>query len=301
MINDKLTTVQAAVSEYLHDGDSLCLGGVCARDPMAITYEIIRQKKRDLILIGDSRMDNTCMLMGAGCISKLEAAYCGVGVIGNALNFRNAVEKGIPRFIEVEEYSNYGASLRLLAGAMNIPFLPVRSMLGSDIPKHNPKIKIIEDPYSGDPIALVPAVKPDVAFIHVQRADKMGNSQIWGVTNNDINIARASKKVIITCEKLVPTSEIRKHPDMTVIPHYCVDAVVEVPYGAHPLWVCGEYWCDVPFRRAYLKTTGSQAQIDRWLDEWVYGLKDFDEYLEKVGRDRLARLTEMEHDNYRFE
>jgi len=301
MNEGKITTLEKAVNILLHDGDSLTVGGIGVREPMAAVYEIIRQSKRDLTLITDSKMDSGCMLIGAGCIRKLESAYCWIGNVGSGINFRRAVEKGIPVKLEVEEYSNYTASLRFLAGAMDIPFMPTTSLLGSDLPNYNPQIKIISDAYEGKPVALVPAAKPDVAIIHVQRADKLGNGQIWGVTTNDINIARAAKKVILTCEELVPTSQIRKNPNMTAIPHYCVDAVVEVPYGSHPFFVTGHYWCGLPFRGDFMKSNDTHENFEKWLEEWVFGVEDFDRYLDKVGRDRLQKLTEMEHDNYRIE
>ena len=300
MSKDKRMLLKDAVSKYLSDGASLTIGGIGCREPTAVTYEIIRQKKRELTLITDSKMDSGCWLIGAGCIKKIEAAYCWIGVVGSGLNYRRAAEEGIPRKIEIEEYSNYAASLRFLAGAMNIPFLPTTSLLGSSLPEYNSNIKIIQNPYSNDenPIAIVPAANPDVAFIHVQRADVQGNSQIWGVTINDMNIARAAKKVVITCEEIVPTSEIRKNPNMTAIPHYCVDAVVEIPYGSHPFFVAGYYWCDIPFRRSSMKANATQAGFESWLDEWVFSVKDFDQYLEKIGKDRLNKLTEMEKENF---
>jgi glutaconate CoA-transferase subunit A len=302
MNTTKLISVQEAVARYVPDGAEICLGGIGAREPMAVVYELIRSKKRDLTLYGDSKMDGACMLVGAGCIKKLVVAYCWIGTVGSGVNLRRAVEKGVPNFVEVEEYSNFGMSLRYLAGAMNIPYLPTRSMLGSDLPTYNPRIKLSQNPYSDqpEPLALVPAANPDVAFIHVQRADEMGNCQIFGLTNNDINIARAAKKVIVTCEKLVSTDEIRKNPNMTAIPYYCVEAVAPVPYGAHPFFVAGDYWCDLPFRRSFMKQNDTQEHFEQWLDEWVYGVKDFDAYLDKLGRERLSRLTDMEHDNCRW-
>ncbi len=298
MNKDKRTNLQEAVGHFLNDGDILCLGGIGARDPLAGVYEIIRQKKRELTLVAESQLDCGCMMLGAGCIKKLETSYCGIGVIGTGINYRRSVEKGIPNKIEVEEYSNYSASLRFLAGAMDVPFLPTRSLLGSDIPKYNKNIKIIDDPYGGDQIALVPASKPDVAIVHVQRSDIMGNCQIWGVTNNDMNIPRAAKKTIITCEEIVPTSEIRKNPNMTVIPHYCVDAVVQVPFGSHPMFVSGYYWVDTPFRREFIRQNSTQEGFDKWAEEWIFGVDNFDQYLRKLGKDRLNKLAKMEKDNY---
>ena len=300
MPKNKRTTVREAVSQYLHDGDSIALSGIGGREPMAVVYEIIRQHRKDLTLIADSKMDSACMLIGAGCLKKMEVAYCWISRLGGAVNYRRAVEKGIPQKIEVEEYSNYAASLRFLAGAMDVPFLPTRSLLGSDLITHNPRIKEIHDPYTDQPIALVPAARPDVAFLHVQQADEMGNCQIWGPSVNDINIARAAKKVIVTCEEIVPTSKIRSNPNMTAIPHYCVDAVIEVPFCSHPFFVPGYYWCDMIFRRDFMRQNDNQEHFEEWLNEWVYQVEDFDAYLNKLGRDRLEKLRELELDNYQM-
>lgn len=301
MAVNKVVTLKEAIKEFVHDGDSIATGGFMTREPIAAVYEIIRQNKQDLTLIIDTRTETAEFLIGAGLVRKIESAYVWVGVVGKGVNFRRAFEKGIPRRIELEEYSNLAAGMRFLAGALGVPFMPVKSLLGSDIPKHNSKVKIITDPYQGEQVALVPAAEPDVALIHVQRADKMGNAQIWGMGANDPNIARAAKRTIVTCEEIVPTSEIRKIPNMTSIPCYCVDAVVEVPFGSHPAAVPGYYDMDVPFRREWLlRAEESHESFRAWLEEWVLGWEDFSEYLRKVGYDRLARLRKIERDNYRI-
>ena len=295
---DKRMSLKEAVAAFLPDGSSFAIGGSTSRDPFAAIYEIIRQRKKDLTLVTSLGTDSTNMLFGSGCIKKAEMAYAWIGVIGTGVNLRRAVEKGIPRKVELEEYSNYASACRFLAGAMDLPFMPTRSMLGSDIVNHNPRIKVIDDPYTGEKLALVPAANPDVAFIHVQEADIMGNGQIWGISVNDPNLARASRNVVLTCERIVPTAKIRRNPSMTAIPFYCVDAVVEVPYGSHPQMVPGEYWVDIPFRREFMMKNKTHEGFESWLKEWVYDLADFEEYLEKVGRERLAMLKKMEHDNY---
>ncbi|NPV28011.1 MAG: CoA transferase subunit A [Firmicutes bacterium] len=293
-------TLKEAVGEFVTDGCSFALGGLSAREPMATCYEIIRQRKRNLTLVTDSSCDAAELLIAAGCISRIECAYIWIGVIGNGVNYRRAVEKGIPNFIEVEEYSNLGMAARLLAGSMGLPFMPVKTMLGTDIVNVNPRIKVIEDPYGGGPVALVPAANPDVALIHAQRADKTGNAQLWGCYVNDDIMARAAKHVILTCEEIVPTSEIRKIPNMTVIPGYSVSAVVEVPYGCHPVSFSGYYWMDIPFRREIMAAAKTPEGITAWIDEWVFGVENHAEYLKKVGWERLAALKELEVDNYRI-
>ena len=294
---DKRMTLKEAVSKYVFDGCSMNIASICAREPLAVAHEIIRQGRKNITYITDTTTDPVELLVAAGCFNRIEAAYIWIGVVGQGYNIRRAVEQGIPNHIEMIPYSNYSAGLRLMAGAMGLPFMPTKSLLGSDIIKYNPDIKVIDDPYGTGPIALVPAATPDVTFIHVQRADMAGNCQIWGMLGNDEHAAKASKNVVITCEEIVPTSEIRKIPNMTTIPEYAVSAVVELPFGCHPLSVTGYYWMDNPFRQEFIKASKSREGILQWLDEWVYKIDNHERYLDKVGRERLAKLQEMEQDN----
>jgi len=293
---DKLVSLREAVEAFLIDGCSFSYGGIAGREPMAVILEIVRQGYKDLTLLTAVSTDPANILLGAGCLKRIEMAYAWIGIVGSGLNLRRAVEKGVPNYVEVREYSNYAASLRFLAGAMGIPFLPTRTMLGSDIPTYNEDIKITDCPYTGEKLALVPAASPDVAFIHVQKADRMGNCQIWGVESNDANIARAAKKLVITCEEIISTEEIRSLPNMTAIPYYCVDAVVHLPLGCHPLPVAGYYAMDLPFRREFMQYNHTHEGFRQWLDEWVFSLKDHQEYLEKLGQDRLEKLKKLETD-----
>ncbi|HWR30563.1 MAG TPA: CoA-transferase [Negativicutes bacterium] len=297
---DKQISLHDAVEKYLPNGSSFSFGGLGARDPFAIAFEMIRQEKKDLTMITASGMDIANIVIGAGCIRKVEGAYVWIGSVGSGLNYRRAVEKGIPVKVETEEYSNYAASLRFLAGSMNIPFMATRSMLGSDIPKYNNKIKLMDDPYTGEPVALVSAANPDVAFIHVQKADLSGNGQIWGILMNDPTIARAAKSVVITCEEIVSTQEIRKMSNLTAIPGYTVDAVVQVPFCSHPMWTAGYYWCDLPFRRNFMLYNKSQETFEQWVKEWVLDTGSWQGYLDKLGQDRLNKLMQMERDNYQI-
>ena len=291
---DKTLTLKEAIRDFVHDGCSLTLGGFCGRNSQAAAYEIVRQHKRNLTIIDDSPTDQLDTMIGAGCVKAVEIAWNGISIFSLARSFRRSVEEAIPHRIVVQDYSNYAAGLRFLAGAMNVPFMPTRSLLGSDIPKHNQKIKIIDDPYEGRPIALVPSASPDLAIIHVQRADTRGNCQIWGHLANDENKARAAKHTIITCEEIVPEEMILRIPNMTVIPSYCVDVVVQVPYASHP-WSCyGYYHHDVMFQRDYARLNETHEGFLRWLDEWVLGCEDHTDYCGKVGEGRLSELSETE-------
>ena len=291
---DKRINLKDAVDEFVKDGGSVSFGAMVGREPMAVSYEIVRQRKKNLTYITDTSVDAADVLIAGGCLKKIECAYIWVGVVGSGLNYRRAKEEGIPSHIKTEEYSNYGSSMRYMAGALGVPYMPLKSLLGSDIITHNPQIKVMDDFYGTGPMAFVPAAHPDVAFIHVQRADQMGNAQIWGMIANDDNLARAAKHVVITCEEIISTNEIRKIPNMTTIPSYCVDAVIEVPFCCHPLPVSGYYRMDVPFRRDFWFASKTREGIVSWMDEWIHGVEDFDAYKQKVGSDRLSKLHKLE-------
>jgi glutaconate CoA-transferase subunit A len=299
-MKDKRMSLSEAIAEFVKDSCLISHGGIDTRSPYAAACEMIRQGKKDLHLVCQSSSDIGEMLIGAGCIRQLEAPYLWMSLGGSGHNYRRAAEKGIPNHIVTREYSNLAMSMRFLAGSMGIPFMATKSLLGSDVIKANPDIKVIPNPFGHDQVALVSALQPDVAIIHVQRADMYGNAQIWGVAMCDEAEARAAKKVIITCEEIIPTSEIRKIPNMTSIPSYCVDAVVHVPFGSHPTSVTGYYWTDQPFRKAMATAGKTREGFLEWLNEWVLGVKNHDEYLKKLGKTRLDGLAELEHDNYQI-
>lgn len=291
---NKEMTLEEAVRKYIHDGSSITFGGFIGRDCVAAAHEIIRQGRKDLVVIDDSKTDVMDLLVGAGCVKRWEGAYLGYGAIGLAPNIRRAVEQGVPSFLEIEDWSNAAVSMRFLAGALNLPFMATRSMLGSDIVKYNKRIKVINDPFAGEPVALVPAAKPDVAIVHAQRADVMGNAQIWGFLGNDENKPRAARHTIITCEEIVSTEEIRRNANLTVIPYYCVDAVVRVPYGCHPQSCYGYYAYDVLFCGEYHQAGSTREGFLRWLNDYVYECKNHWDYCNKVGWQRLHQLQYLE-------
>lgn len=290
---DKRMTLKEAVSKYVHKGNSLYIG--LHQTPVAAIHEIIRQNIQDLDLIIDSQVGPSSVLFGTGLIKKVELAYTWGAIEGPDHVWRRVVEKKIPREIEVEYYSNYGMALRLEAGAKNVPFLPMRSQLGSDIVKYNSNIKIIDDPYgSGSPVALVPAVNPDVAIIHVHRADQLGNLQFYGHFGNTDVAAKCAKHVIATCEEIITTDEIRRTPNLTLVPHYVVDAVVEVPFGAH--WREANYYYhhDFPFGMSSFEQWKTEEGFKRWCENYIYGVDDWEGYCQKVGYDRLWKLAHIE-------
>jgi glutaconate CoA-transferase subunit A len=184
--------------------------------------------------------------------------------------------------------------LRFLAGAMGLPFMVTKSLAGTSVEKYNDMIKVIDDPYEGNKVALVPAAKPDVAIIHANRADILGNTQYIGFSSNAENIARAATRTIVTCEKIVSTDEIKKAPTFTTVPQYVVDAVVELPFCSHPWNMPYAYAYDIPFHMKMMAEIDTADGFKRWMDEWAFGCKDHDEYCEKVGWTRLKKLAQIE-------
>ena len=291
---EKVTDLTTAIETYVPDGSSVAFGGMGGRDPEAAAREIVRQGITGLSVLDDARTTLLDIMVGAGCVDAYLGSWVGTSLISQGHNIRRAVENDVPHHLQMRDVSNFGSSLQFLAGAMDVPFVPTRSMLGTDIPTYNDGLEVIEDPYgSGKQLVLVPAARPDVAIIHVQRCDALGNAQLWGNVVNDHLKARAAKHTIVTCESIVPTAEIRRNPELTRIPYYAVDAVVEVPFGAHP-WHCyGCYYADLPFYREYGLRSRDREDFLEWLDEWIL---PHEAYLERVGAERLATLEGMERE-----
>jgi glutaconate CoA-transferase subunit A len=286
----KICTMAEAVNRYVADGDVVAIEGFTAFIGFAAAHEIIRQHKQDLTL---ARMTPDLVydqMIAAGVASKLIFSYLGNPGVGNLHCIRRAVEKGVPKPLEIEEYSHFGMVGRYIAGASNLPFFPLRSFQGSDLPQANPRIKFVNSPYGDGEIGVVPPLKPDVAFLHAQRADAQGNTQIWGLLGMQKEVAFASRKVVVIVEEIVDEAIIRHDPNRTLIPGLIVDALVHEPYGAHPSYVQGYYDRDNAFYLAWDKISHDQAATEAWLDEWVHGVPDRASYLEKLGQERLASL-----------
>jgi glutaconate CoA-transferase subunit A len=207
---------------------------------------------------------------------------------GSLHAFRRAVEKGMPP-LELEEYSHFGMVARLSAGAASLPFWPLRNYMGTDLPTANPRIRTVTCPYTGEELATVPALNPDVTIIHAQRSDRLGNAQVWGLLGVQKEAAFASKKVIVVVEELVDESVIRSDPNRTLIPGMIVDAVVVEPWGCHPSYAQGFYDRDNDFYVAWEEVARDPARFQAYLDEWVFGVRDRSEYMAR--QPELKRLT----------
>lgn len=291
MPTTKLISMREAVARYVADGCTLAIEGFTAFICFAAAHEIIRQRKRDLVLCRLTPDLIYDQMIAAGVARKLIFSYLGNPGVGSLHCIRRAVEQGVPRPLDIEEYSHFGMVGRYMAGAANLPFFPLRSYVGSDMPAANDLIRFVDSPYGDGPIAVVPPLKPDVAFVHAQRADANGNTQLWGLLGTQKEVAFAAKKVIVVVEEVVDEDVIRRDPNRTLIPGLIVDAVVCEPYGAHPSYVQGYYDRDNDFYLKWDESSRDQATTEAWLEEWVYALPDRAAYLDKLGRETLAHLA----------
>ena len=294
-VHDKLMPLDEAVRSLIPDGCRLRSCGIGLRKPMAVIYELIRQRKRDLTFILSGWTEDADLLIGAGVTNKLEGSYLGLEAFGLAHCYRRAVERGVPQKIEIEEYSNFGMTMRFMAASMGLPFMPIRSELGSDLLKYetmlHPKAYVMEDPFgSGAKVALLPACHSDVALLHAQRCDADGNTQVWGQLGDDLWGTQSGKKIIVSVEEIVDTEIVRKDPNRTILPAFRVNAIVHVPWGAHPYQVQGYYDADREFRKMYAQESRTIEGFERFLETWVYGVGSREGYVKKLGKARLQAL-----------
>ncbi|MCL6450154.1 MAG: hypothetical protein K6T75_02540 [Acetobacteraceae bacterium] len=286
---NKVTTVREAITRFVHDGDYIAVGGFGgSRIPTALLHEIVRQGRKNLGLSGHTATHDCQILVGAGCVNRCDVAYVvGLEARGLSRASRRAFESGS---VEVTEWTNAQLAWRYKAAAMGVPFLPSRSALGTDTARHGAAVEIT-CPFTGVKLLAVPALYPDVALIHVHRADVYGNCQIDGILVADVDLARAARTLIVSCERLVPNEEIRRDPGRTVIPYFCVDAVVEVPYGSYPGNMPYEYFSDEDHLRLWLEVEEDPEEFERFLDRYIRNTRDFNQYLELCGG--IGRLQEL--------
>ena len=283
----KLIALSDAIAKDVNDGDVIYAAGFTHLIPFAAGHEIIRQNKKELTLARATPDLIYDMMVAAGCARKVIFSYMGNPGVGSLRMVRSALEQGK---LEWEEYSHFGMITRLQAGASGLPFLPMNQTGGTDLENANPNIKRIPDPYGGKDVIVVPALNPDVAIVHVQRADANGNAHLWGIIGEQKEAAFAAKKVILTAEEIVDESVIRSDPNRTMIPGIVVSAVCLVPYACHPSYAQGYYDRDNEFYLAWDKISESADSVKVWMDEWVYGVKDREEYWGKLGSKVHKRL-----------
>ena len=273
-----------AVARFVPDGASVCLGTALeALIPFAAGHELIRQRRRDLTLVGPISDILFDQLVAAGCVRRIQAAWVGNVSGGLGHNYRRAVERGIPHPIEVEDHSNLTIATALQAGAMGAPYVPTRSLLGTGLLDSNPSFKQARDPFSGDPVVLIPALSPDVAILHVQRADLEGHAHCWGTLGITRQAALAAKRVIIVAEEIRSRELILSDPGLVLAPALKVAAVVHEPFGAYPSPVQGCYRRGHDFFHRYHEESRTEEGTRAWLDRWVYGVTDWKGFLGRLG------------------
>jgi glutaconate CoA-transferase subunit A len=280
-MHSKVVSMRDAIARHVRDGDTVVIEGFTHLICFAAGHEIIRQGRKDLVLARLTPDLIYDQMIEAGCARKLVFSWAGNPGAGSLHAFRRAVEGKGPRPLEIEEYSHFGMVARLSAGSARLPFWVMRNYMGTDLPAANPRIKTVTCPYTGERLATVPALNPDVTIVHAQRADAEGNTQIWGLLGVQKEAAFASKRVIVVVEELVDESVIRSDPNRTIIPGMIVDAVVVEPWGAHPSYAQGHYDRDNDFYVAWEHVSRDPAKLRAYLDEFVYGVEDRQGYLAK--------------------
>lgn len=286
----KLRTLHDAIAAEVQDGMSVFMGAALeSLIPFAAGYEIMRQRRHSLTLmttISDMQFDQ---LIGAGVARKVCGAWVGNVAAGLGHNYRRAAEEGVPGPLEVENHSNFTVALGLKAAAMGVPFLPARTLMGSGL-RTEPQFATIHCPFTRAPLLAVRELRPDVAIVHVQRADAEGNAHVWGNLGVTQDAVMAARKVVLTCEEIVSHDVILSDPNRTLIPGFLVAAVVHAPFGSHPAPTQGYTRRDDAAYFDYHRRSREREGFQAWLREWVLGVDGHDAYLEKLGSDRLAAL-----------
>ncbi len=289
----KLVSLSQAIAEFVPDGSSVALGLQMEQMiPFAAGHEIIRQRKCGLTLIGPISDILFDQLIAAGCADHVIAAWVGNVMMGSAYNFRRAVEQD---GLKVSNLTNFAVALALQAAAMGVPFLPTRTALGSETARDNPFFTEFTSPVAGEKLHAVRALIPDVAIVHLQRADAEGNAHCWGNFGVMLEAVRAARHVIVVAEEIVAPQVIASDPNRTVIPGFLVSAVVEYPLGAHPSPVQGYYKRDDAFFRQYHEQTRTKADSDAWLERWVHRVTDREAYAKQLGEHRVKELGVKNH------
>ncbi len=287
---DKIRSLHDAIAQEVEDGMSIAMGcGLESLIPFAASYEIIRQKKNNLTLIAPISDMQFDQLIGAGCAKKIIASWVGNVAAGLGHNYRRAAEAGIPRPIEIEEHSNFTIGLGLQAAATGLSFLPTKTVRGSDFRSEN-QFASVRCPFTNEELLAVRAIKPDLAILHVQRADREGNAHAWGNFGVMREAGLAAKRVILTCEEIVDHDVILSDPNRNVIPGFVVTSVVHEPFGSHPSPTQGYTRRDDNFYFEYHKETRSREGFEQWLQKWVLDVKDHRGFLELLGKERMERL-----------
>lgn len=287
--------MEDAIKKYVKNGSTVYIGGLVSHVCFAAVHEIIRQQKKNLTLIHPCIDLSGDLLIGNGCVKKVITSFCSDEFFGQCHAFRRAIEQKYPRKIEIEDHSMGSLVFRLKAGALHIPFIPIRSVIGSDIervtPKNIKKITWVKDPFNNELTPVVKAIHPDVAIVHTQTCDYDGNAQLSGVVETILDGVDSSKKVIITTEKIRNLKRKSWNSNLTFIPDFIVDAIVEEPWACHPTYLPNYYKIDDEHRFMYHKMAREPQGFNEYTSEWITGVNNRDEYLKKIGKKQLRLLN----------
>ncbi|MHA1271941.1 MAG: CoA transferase subunit A [Promethearchaeota archaeon] len=280
---NKLMDVKEAISAFINDGDLLCTANFLHSIPYALIHEIVRQQKKNLTVCSCSSIEEMDILLSGGCANKFITTYYHRA---GGIRYKRELDRALlEKRAEIEDYTNFTMASRFMAGALGYEFLPVlKSVMYSDVFRIRTiegenKFKVIKSPFSGEEVVLVPAINPDVSVVHVQRADKYGNAQMWGNSTVVKWCALSAKRIIVSCEEIVDHEKIKRSPFLTVIPSFRVSAVCEIPWGAHPSPVAGYYDTDISFRSFYFANALNKRSNENWIKEWIFDRKDRQDYI----------------------
>jgi glutaconate CoA-transferase subunit A len=287
---DKRCSMKEAIADTVKDGSSVYIEGFTHLICFAAGHEIMRQGRKDLTAIRLTPDLIYDQMIQAGCVKKMVYGWAGNPGVGSLHAFRKAVEKGQPKVLEVEEYSHFGMVSRIQAGAAKLPFWPLKNYAGSQIPEANPAIRQVTCPFTGEKLAAVAPLEPDVVILHCQRADQDGNAQGWGLFGTQKESAFAAKKVVVVAEEIVETSVIRSDPNRTLVPGFLVSHVVHEPWGCHPSFVQGHYDRDNDFYVKWDEISREEKTYDAYLDDFVFSCADRKAYVKKMGTELFDKL-----------
>jgi glutaconate CoA-transferase subunit A len=290
-VEDKRITLKEA-AKLIPDGGHLFWGGFgFQRPPMALAHELVRQGKRNLTIYTCGSELDIDILSGAKAVSRFEMAFYAIEGIGLAPNIQRRIREGV---IQIEDYSNLAMALRFFGGALGVPFMPLKSMLGTDLLAKKrfraKKAEVMDCPFTGEKVVLVPSVRPDFSIVHVSRVDREGNAQIDGIVGEDVEGARAGKKLIVMAEEVVDTEFIRAQPDRTAIPNIYVTHVVECPWGSYPMMVYNYYDYDMEHIRMYYEQCKTEEGWQKYCEKYITGVNNHAEFLQKIGMQRVTKL-----------
>jgi glutaconate CoA-transferase, subunit A len=286
----EITTLREAIAALVRDGDTVAMEGFTHLIPFAAGHEVIRQRRKQLTLVRMTPDVIFDQLIGAGCARKLIFSWGGNPGVGSLHRLRDAVERDWPAPLEIQEHGHGDLSSAYVAGAAKLPFAVIRAYAGSDLPKHNDKIKFIQCPFTGETLAAVPAINPDVTIIHAQKADRKGNILLWGILGVQKEAILAAKKAVVTVEEIV--DDLKAWPNACILPGWTISAVCHVPGGAFPSYAHGYYQRDNRFYQSWDAVSRERDSFQHWIKTHIYNTQDFADFRRVLAESGAASVPQ---------